>query len=282
MRTKAVVVAAVLTALAGLAASGQEAEVSAGLWDKVTDIDAKLQNAPFGVLVFLALAALNSVLAWAHWFPDKAIPGVSMGAAVVGMLLLAPHPADAVWRVWVGKNLFIGVISGTAAWMAGRKFGKPVVDRLFGQSDGPPPPAALLVLCCGLALGAAGCGTLPADQSQRVATSAKVAAMVGTAEAVAAHPEWRPKFVAAANELSILANADHVDVATLLAVVQSLPVAELKSPRAKLVVTAVTLVLSDYAGSLPLNRLDELKPVAAALKAGVELGLASVPEEADP
>ncbi len=282
MRTKAVVVAAVLTALAGLAAYGQEAEVSVGLWDKVAAVDEKLQNAPFGVLVFLALAAMNSVLAWAHWFPDKAIPGVSMGAAVVGMLLLAPHPADAVWRVWVGKNLFIGVISGTAAWMAGRKFGKPVVDRLFGQSDGPPPPAALLVLCCGLALGAAGCGTLKADQSQRVATSAKVAAMVGTAEAVAAHPEWRPKFVAAANELSILANADHVDVATLLAVVQSLPVAELKSPRAKLIVTAVTLVLTDYAGSLPLNRLDELKPVAAALKAGVELGLASVPEAADP
>lgn len=108
---------------------------------------------------------------------------------------------------------------------------------------------------------------------QRIATSCKVAAFVGTSEYVRQHPESRSKFEAARDELHILATADVVDWVTLLAIVQRLPVKEVHTERATLIITAATILLSDYAGSLPLNQQAELKVFAKALEDGVALGL---------
>ena len=119
----------------------------------------------------------------------------------------------------------------------------------------------------------AGCKTTNQTTQQRVITAAKLAAYVGTAEYVLQHPDSKPKFVLAANQLTVIAAQDHVDLVALLAIVNQLPVKELKSDQARIIITVSTLLLSDYAGSLPVDKLDNLKPVAKAIADGINLGL---------
>lgn len=108
---------------------------------------------------------------------------------------------------------------------------------------------------------------------QRAATAAKVAAYVGCYEHLQQHPEAREAWVAARDALFQLEAAETVDLVTLVAVLNHLPVKELKSPRAQMVVTAATLLLTDYLGTIPADQLDKLKPIARAIKEGVDLGL---------
>ena len=121
-----------------------------------------------------------------------------------------------------------------------------------------------------------GCAVFDGTNStttQRVASGCKIAVYVGTAEYLAKHPEAAPQFAAAANALFVLENSDTLDAATLLAVVNQLPIKQLDSPRAQIIITAATIVLTDYAGSLPVDQIGNLKPIAKALREGIELGL---------
>lgn len=117
-----------------------------------------------------------------------------------------------------------------------------------------------------------GCAT-NRTQNQRVASAAKVAAYVGTYEFLRDNPGARPHFVVARDALLTIEQSDHVDLATLLAIINQLPVKELRSDRAVLIITSATILLSDYAGALPVEQLDELKPIAKAIREGIDLGL---------
>ncbi len=117
-----------------------------------------------------------------------------------------------------------------------------------------------------------GCQTT-APVAQRIQTAAKLAAYVGTKEYLRVHPEQRAGFVLARDLLVQIETSPTVDLPTLLAVVNKLPVKELKTERAQLIVSSATLLLSDYAGQLPLEKLNELKPVAASIREGIELAL---------
>lgn len=132
--------------------------------------------------------------------------------------------------------------------------------------------ASLLILA--VLLFAPGCAALknPTTQ-QRVATACKVAAYVGGTEYLRTHPESRPAFVIARDELKVLENADTIDFTVLLAIVNQLPVKELKSERATLIISAATILLSDYAGSLPADQTGQLKTVAKSLREGLDLAL---------
>ncbi len=111
------------------------------------------------------------------------------------------------------------------------------------------------------------------DTAARVQTAAKLAAYVGTTEYLRARPETRPGFVLAVEALKQIETAETVDLPTLLAVVNKLPVKNLHSDRAQMIVTTATILLSDFAGALPLEKLNELKPVATSIREGVELAL---------
>jgi hypothetical protein len=122
--------------------------------------------------------------------------------------------------------------------------------------------------------------TLPAcrtlenpDTLARVQTAAKIAAFVGSAEYLHAHPEHRAGFESARAELLEFEASDTVDFATLLAVVQRLPVKEIKSERAQMIITVATIAISDVGGALPVERLSDLKPVARSIREGIELAL---------
>jgi len=69
-----------------------------------------------------------------------------------------------------------------------------------------------------------GCKTTNSQQS-----TIKLAAYVGTSEALLQHPEWKPKFEIAASDLYTLESSTNIDAASILAIASRLPVKELKS-----------------------------------------------------
>lgn len=117
-----------------------------------------------------------------------------------------------------------------------------------------------------------GCASLTPNQNARIASTAHVAAYIGTTEALRAHPEWRPGFVLAAQELKYLEDGP-VDVLKLMEIVRRLPVKELKSDRAALYITAGTILLTDQIGTTPIEHIENLKPVISAIRQGIERGL---------
>lgn len=109
--------------------------------------------------------------------------------------------------------------------------------------------------------------------AQRAATTAKVAAYVGCYEHLQHHPEARLPWTVARDALFQLEGQETVDLVTLMAVVNRLPVKELKSPRAQMVITAATILLTDYVGTIPAEDVGKLKPLVRAIKEGIDLGL---------
>lgn len=117
-----------------------------------------------------------------------------------------------------------------------------------------------------------GCANLSQTQQSRIQTGVKLAAYVGTAETLRAHPEYRKGFEVALVELKAL-EAGPIDVIKLLEIVNRLPVKELKSDRAQMIITAGTILLTDEIGATPLEKLNDLRPVISAIREGVERGL---------
>lgn len=133
---------------------------------------------------------------------------------------------------------------------------------------------AMLACLCVLLFNS-GCATLGNGSTlQRIQTGSKLAAYVGSAEYLRSHPETRPAFELARDQLIQIESSEHVDLALLLSIINRLPVKELKSDRAQLAITSATILLSDYLGNLPVEKLDDLKPVAKSIREGIDLALA--------
>lgn len=123
-----------------------------------------------------------------------------------------------------------------------------------------------------------GCQTSP-DGSHGIATTVKTAAYVGTSLYLTDHPDARVEFERAAYELEQVERAEVIDFPTILAIVNRLPVKELKSDEARIIITGATIILADYAGQLRLDQMEQLRPIARALKEGIALGLGERPSE---
>lgn len=120
----------------------------------------------------------------------------------------------------------------------------------------------------------AACSTMSPQTESRIRTSATIAAYIGTVETLRKHPEYRVGFETAAAELRVLEDGK-IDTIKLLEIVNRLPVKELKSDRAQMIITAATIVLADEIGATPIEKLDDLKPVVGAIREGIERGLAA-------
>lgn len=169
---------------------------------------------------------------------------------------------------------FLGAVASGAGLMFARD-NKVTSEQATGHTSAPPVPLAG-PLACLLAAGliCTGCATVSPTALQRIATTTKLAAYVGTSEYLTQHPEAADKFVLAANELDRLANATTFDWVDVMAVVHRLPVKELQSPRARLAITVATIVLEEYgAAPVSLDQLNQWRPVVAALRDGIRLGL---------
>lgn len=115
----------------------------------------------------------------------------------------------------------------------------------------------------------------------RVAAISRQAATVGTSEVLAAHPEWRPQFQLAAEQLALLSASPTIGLQDILAIAQQLPVTELKSQTARLSFEGATLLISAIdVPDLPADRLAELQPIAKAISDGIMAGLPPAPASA--
>lgn len=117
-----------------------------------------------------------------------------------------------------------------------------------------------------------GCANLSQSQQSRLQSAATLAAYVGTVEVLREHPEHRPGFVFAVEELTLLESGS-VDAFKLMEIVNRLPVKELRSEHVSMIIGAATILLTDQIGTTPLEKLDDLKPVIAAIRSGIEHGL---------
>lgn len=103
---------------------------------------------------------------------------------------------------------------------------------------------------------------------------AKTAAYVGTFYAMKEHPEWRPSFETAVAELKFLEAQEKIEFVTLISIVNRLPIKELQSDEAALIVGTATILLSEYGGmAVPLEQVKDLHPVVTAIRDGIELAL---------
>jgi hypothetical protein len=119
-----------------------------------------------------------------------------------------------------------------------------------------------------------GCQTAGStDSLPRVLTAAKLASYIGVSEYLRVHPETKPAFLLAVQSLKQIEASTTVDLVTLLAVVNQLPTKELRSERAQMFITSATILIADFGGQLPIEKLNELKPVATAIREGIELAL---------
>ena len=93
----------------------------------------KLYGLPGGMLVLLSCIAFGYLLKFVpkKWFPNA---GISVAVILWGCafnMLIADPRADALpIRIWVVKNLLIGLIIGVVAWMVHNK-----VIKRFSKDD---------------------------------------------------------------------------------------------------------------------------------------------------
>ncbi len=122
-----------------------------------------------------------------------------------------------------------------------------------------------------IALYATGCASIT---PQKVANVARAGAYAGTAASLAEHPEWRPGFVLAQQELSGLSISTNLDIAQIMAIVNRLPVKELHSQTAQIIITSTTLVISGLElPPIPADKVKDLNLIAQAIAEGIKLGL---------
>lgn len=102
----------------------------------------------------------------------------------------------------------------------------------------------------------------------------KTAAYLGTALAIEEHPNWKPQFQKAYDDLGIIEAADTVGLPEVLAILHRLPVKELQSNKARIVITG-TVLLVEEVGSPELNPVatGKLKAVVVEIRKGIKLAL---------
>lgn len=119
-----------------------------------------------------------------------------------------------------------------------------------------------------------GCSTLSSSDVTRISTVSQQAASIGTREVLLSHPDWKPKFQLAADQLNALAIAPSISVASILQIVQQLPVKELKSQEARLSFEGATLLISAInVPEVPADKLAQLQPIAKAIADGILQGM---------
>jgi hypothetical protein len=113
------------------------------------------------------------------------------------------------------------------------------------------------------------------DQKARdVQNLAYAAASLGTQSALLQNASWRPQFVSAYESLNTLVNSKVITGALLRQVLASLPVKELKSPQARLIIESATTLFDATAGtSIDLDKSVYLLAAATGIRDGLKVGL---------
>lgn len=118
-----------------------------GWLESAQSILSKLYGLPGGVLVLLSCIAVGYVLRLWKWFPDKAIPVVAIiWGPIFNTLLADPKSDDLPLRVWICKNVLVGLLIGVIAWVVHNKVIArfedkiPFLGKQLAKMDEQPKP----------------------------------------------------------------------------------------------------------------------------------------------
>lgn len=125
--------------------------------------------------------------------------------------------------------------------------------------------------------------TVHALDTNRVANVARQAAQDATINLTQQHPDWVPYFQTAETDLKALAAAPNPSLNDLLAIVQRLPVKQLKGSTAQLSFEGATLLLSAVdIPQMPATAAADIHVIAQAIADGVAAGLPAAPSTPPP
>lgn len=105
--------------------------------ETVTDYLQKLEGAPAVLLVVLSAIVLGYVLKRFKSFPNDAIPIVVILWGGVVYPLIADANNDLTLRVWLVRNVAIGLITGFVAWIFHNQILKRFLNKLSSKEETP-------------------------------------------------------------------------------------------------------------------------------------------------
>lgn len=115
--------------------------------------------------------------------------------------------------------------------------------------------------------------------TERMAKTSRDAAYLGAFYFLTKNPDSRSEFENTAQALGALIEGGDVSPTTLHAIMQQLPVKELKSPEATLAVGLAYLAWDSYGQQVDINDSKYVLPIASAIKSGLELALSTAPTQ---
>lgn len=110
--------------------------------ETITDYLQKLEGAPAVVLVCLSGLVLGFILKRLKNFPNNGIPICVILWGGIVYPLIADANNDLTLRVWLIRNLMIGVITGFLTWLLHNKILKRYLDRMTSKNGTGPNPNA--------------------------------------------------------------------------------------------------------------------------------------------
>ena len=114
--------------------------------------------------------------------------------------------------------------------------------------------------------------------TNRVDRVANQAAIEGTTEVLNSHPEWRPQFQQAEDDLNILVASPSISLDDILAIARRLPVKELHSATARMSFEGATLFIALLdVPQLPSTANADLQALAKSIADGIAVGIANAP-----
>lgn len=137
-----------------------------------------------------------------------------------------------------------------------------------------------VILCLALSLLSIGCVTTQNGDKQvdltKVAGIVEVAAYSGVSYYLVENPQQTQKFSLASKELGILIEKG-VSLEAFIKIVETLPIKELKSKEGKIIVNSAIIIFGTFKNDLikldELERTQDLKVIAKALKSGIDLAI---------
>ena len=139
------------------------------------------------------------------------------------------------------------------------------------------PSLALAVLLCGCAT------TGQAPNPTRMANSAEIAAFTGISIDLTHNPEHRIYYYACLQTLTVLVEREQFDPAEFVRTLQKLPIKELKSQDAAIIIGSTILLWDQYAADVVnMDRRVYVKPVMQGVRRGISRALETVPQPPPP
>jgi len=113
-----------------------------------------------------------------------------------------------------------------------------------------------------------------ADKLNDIRSLSFAAASIGTEEAIRENPSWYQRFEDAERNLNVLVETKAITGTLLRGVIDSLPVKELKSERARIAIAGATTLFDATAGSsVNLEKSPYLLAAATGIRDGMKVAL---------